>query len=64
MMPLLIGGVMILAYYVILYSARGLGLNQTISPFAAAWTPNTAFLMLWLAITRFGSRRTNGMAPA
>ena len=64
MMPLLIGGVMILAYYVILYSAAGLGLNQTISPFAAAWAPNTAFLMLWLAIMRFGSRRTNGMAPA
>lgn len=64
MMPLLIGGVMILAYYVIMYSARGLGLNETISPFAAAWTPNTAFLMLWLAITRFGSRRTNGMAAA
>jgi hypothetical protein len=62
MMPFLIGGVMILAYYVIMYSAWGLGLNHTISPFAAAWAPNAAFLMLWLAIMRFGSQRTNGMA--
>ena len=64
MMPLLIGGLVILAYYVIMFSTRILGLNQSISPFAAAWTPNTAFLMLSLAITRFGSRRRNGMAQA
>jgi lipopolysaccharide export LptBFGC system permease protein LptF len=64
MMPFVIGGAMVLAYYVMMYSASGLGLNQTISPFAAAWMPNTAFLMLWLAIMRLGSRRTNGMARA
>jgi hypothetical protein len=64
MMPFLVGGVVIFAYYVIMYSARGLGLDRTISPFAAAWTPNTAFLMLSLAITRFSSQRTNGMARA
>jgi hypothetical protein len=64
MMPFVVGGVVIFAYYVVMYSARGLGLDQTISPFIAAWTPNTAFLMLSLAITRFSSQRTNGMARA
>ena len=64
MMPFLAGCLVVFAYYVIMYSARGLGLGRTISPFAAAWTPNTAFLMLSLAITRFSSQRTNGMARA
>lgn len=64
MMPFLVGGVVIFAYYVIMYSARRLGLDGTLSPFAAAWTPNTAFLMLSLAIMRFSLQRTNGMARA
>jgi lipopolysaccharide export LptBFGC system permease protein LptF len=61
MMPFLVGGVVIFAYWVVMYSARGLGLDRRISPFAAAWTPNTAFLVLSLAITRFSSHRTNGI---
>jgi hypothetical protein len=60
MMPFLVGGLMICAYYVIMYSARALGLDRTISPFAAAWAPNTAFLMLSLAITKFSSWQMNG----
>jgi lipopolysaccharide export LptBFGC system permease protein LptF len=64
MMPFVVGGVVIFAYYVVMYSARGLGLDQTISPLTAAWTPNTAFLMLSLAITRFSSQRDERMARA
>jgi lipopolysaccharide export LptBFGC system permease protein LptF len=57
MMPFLAGGLVIFAYYVILDSARGLGVSRTISPIAAAWMPNTALLLLSLAFTRFSSQR-------
>jgi hypothetical protein len=36
MMPFVVGGIVIFAYYGIMYSARGFGLDRTISPFAAA----------------------------
>jgi lipopolysaccharide export LptBFGC system permease protein LptF len=62
MMPVVVGGAVLFAYYVIMYSAWGLGLDRTISPFAAAWTPNTAFLMLSLAITKFvADERDSGL---
>jgi hypothetical protein len=62
MMPFLVGGLTILVYYVIMYSARALGQDRTISPFAAAWGPNTAFLMLSLAITTFvADERDSGL---
>jgi len=64
MMPLFVGGVVLFAYYVIMYSAREWGLDQRISPFAAAWTPNVAFLMLSLTTMMFNSQRTNGMSRA
>lgn len=58
------GGVVLLAYCGIMYLARELGLDQTISPFVAAWTPNMAFLMLSLTTMMFESQRTNGMSRA
>jgi Lipopolysaccharide export system permease LptF/LptG len=58
------GGVVLFVYYVIMYSARALGLDQTISPFVAAWTPNVAFLMLSLTTMLFKSQPTNGLSRA
>lgn len=52
-MPFLAGAGVISAYYVIMFSARSLGLDRTIPPLAAAWAPNLAFLMLSLTIMRF-----------
>ncbi len=39
-----LGPIVIFGYYFIMYAARDLGLDRTISPFAAAWAPNTALL--------------------
>jgi lipopolysaccharide export LptBFGC system permease protein LptF len=58
------GGVVLFAYYVIMYSARALALDQTIPPFVAAWTPNVAFLMLSLTMMLFKSQPTNGLSQA
>ena len=63
-MQLFVGGVVLFAYYVIMYSARELALDQTIPPFAAAWTPNAAFLMLSLTTMLFRSQPTNGLSQA
>jgi len=45
LMKLLAGCLAIFSYYVVMYSARRLGLDHTLSAFAAAWTPNVAFLI-------------------
>jgi len=64
LIPLPAACLAISAYYIIMYSARGLGLHGSVSPFAAAWAPNAAFLMLSLAMTRFSLLRTNGTGHA
>ena len=63
-MPLLAGCLAIFGYYVVMYSARRLGLDRTLSAFAAAWTPNVAFLILSVAVMLLGSQRANGPARA
>ena len=63
-MPLLAGCLAIFGYYVVMYSARRLGLDRTLSAFAAAWTPNVAFLILSVAVILLGSQRANGAARA
>lgn len=62
--PLLAGCFAIWGYYVVMYSARRLGLGQTLSAFAAAWAPNVALLLVSVAAIRLGSRCANGPASA
>jgi lipopolysaccharide export LptBFGC system permease protein LptF len=64
MIPLLVGCLVVLTYPFMMYSTGRLELHQTISPLAAAWTPNAAFLALSLAIVMFTSRRTNAIPHA
>jgi lipopolysaccharide export LptBFGC system permease protein LptF len=59
LMTLLAGCLAIFGYYVVMYSARRLGLDHTLSAFAAAWTPNVAFLILSVAVMLLASRRAN-----
>jgi hypothetical protein len=61
-MLVLSGVVMFFIYYVVMSSARGLGLDQTIPPIAAAWAPNLAFVMLSLVIMKFTAPRASGVA--
>ena len=63
-MPFLAGCLVISGYTVAMYFARGLGLDRTISPFAAAWAPNAALLMLSMALMIFRSHRTHGIPRA
>ena len=62
--PVLAGCLAIWGYYVVMYSARRLGLDHTFSAFAAAWTPNVALLIVSAAVTLLGSRGANGQAHA
>jgi lipopolysaccharide export LptBFGC system permease protein LptF len=58
LMSFFAGCVAVLGSGVVIYSARELGLARTVSPFAAAWVPNLAFLMLSAAIMKFRSPPT------
>ena len=62
--PLLAGCFAMWGCYVLMYSARRLGLDDTLSAFAAAWTPNVALLTVSVAVILLGSRRSNGPAHA
>jgi lipopolysaccharide export LptBFGC system permease protein LptF len=62
--PMVAAVLVISVYYVIMYSARGLALGRTIPPFAAAWAPNVAFLMLSLAFTRLRSQGARDVTSA
>ena len=62
--PLFAGSLAIWGYYVVMYSARQLELDDTLSAFAAAWSPNVALLIVSVAVVLLGSRRANGPAPA
>lgn len=62
--PLLAGCLAIWGYYVVMYSARRLGLDDTLPAFAAAWAPNVALLVVSVAVIRLGSGRANGPARA
>ena len=62
MMPFVLGPIVIFGYYFILYSARELGLDHAISPFAAAWAPNAVLLMVSAAVLSFTSQRRKRMA--
>ena len=54
----------IFGYYVVMYSARRLGLDQTLSAFAAAWTLNVAFVILSVVVMLLACRRPNEPAHA
>jgi lipopolysaccharide export LptBFGC system permease protein LptF len=62
MMPFLAGALAIAVYYAIMLGALGAGRDELLSPFAAAWAPNAAFLVLSVVIMRFISPRTNDTA--
>jgi lipopolysaccharide export LptBFGC system permease protein LptF len=64
LVTLLAGCLAIFGYYVVMHSARRLGLDHTLSAFAAAWTPNVAFLILSVAVMLLASRRPNEPAHA
>jgi lipopolysaccharide export LptBFGC system permease protein LptF len=64
MMPLVAGVLVIGAYYALMLWALDAGRGQQMSPFAAAWAPNAALLLLSFVILRFISPRTNGMTRA
>ena len=59
---LLAGSLAILGYCLVMYTARGLGLNRTLSAFAAAWAPNAALLILSVAVMKLSSPRTEAIA--
>ena len=61
--PLLAGCLAICGYYVLMYSARQLGLDHTLSPFAAAWTPNVALLIVSVVVILLGATRER-ISPA
>ena len=54
----LAGCMAIFGYYVIMFTARDLGLDGTLPAVAAAWAPNAVFLILSVAVMKVGSRRS------
>ena len=62
--PLLAGCLAIFGYYAVMYSARRLGVDRTLSAFAAAWAPNAAFLVVSVAVMFIRSRPANEPARA
>jgi len=62
--PLLAGCLAIWGYYVVMYSARRLGLDHIVSVSAAAWAPNVVLSIVSVALILLGSRRANGPADA
>ncbi len=52
----LVGGIAIFGYYVIMYTARELGLDRTLPAFAAAWAPNAAFVTLSVGVMIYANR--------
>jgi lipopolysaccharide export LptBFGC system permease protein LptF len=46
----LVGFTAIFVYYIIMYSARALGLYGTLPAFALAWSPNAVFLLVSVAV--------------
>jgi hypothetical protein len=64
MMLGLVGCLATFGYYVVMYEARGLGLDRTLSAFGAAWAPNIAFLIVSVAVMTLSSRGSHVAARA
>ena len=64
MMPFMVAPIVTFCYYVLMYGARELGLDRTISPFAAAWAPNATFLIVSAAIVCASMQRRTSHASA
>jgi hypothetical protein len=54
----------VFGYYVIMYSARRLGLDGEVPAVTAAWAPNAALLILSFAVVKLGSFPTDSPARA
>jgi lipopolysaccharide export LptBFGC system permease protein LptF len=64
MVPLLAGVLVIAAYYAFMLWALGAGRDDQLSPFAAAWAPNAALLLLTFVIVGLNAVRANDAAQA
>jgi lipopolysaccharide export LptBFGC system permease protein LptF len=64
MMPFVLSPLLIFGFYTFMYASKNLGLDRTISPFAAAWAPNAVTLMLSAVVIglRLHRRKRNGTA--
>jgi lipopolysaccharide export LptBFGC system permease protein LptF len=62
--PFVLSPVLIVGFDALMVASRNLGLDRTISPFAAAWAPNAVMLILSAAIisVRLHRQRRNGNA--
>jgi len=49
-MPFVLSPIVIFGFYALMQASRNLGLDRTLSPFVAAWTPNAIMLMLSAAV--------------
>ena len=58
-MPLLAGCLTVLGYFVAMDTARGFGLDRTLSAFGAAWTPNLVVLIVAVAVMKLRSTLAN-----
>ena len=64
-MPFVLSPIVIFGFYALMQASRNLGLDRTLSPFVAAWTPNAIMLMLSAAVMSLRAlRRKRGGGAA